>query len=404
MKDYSTNIKNELLSQFTYYSKSTPNTGVSISIDGDELICTRYNAYGTVLDEFTLFSKRPRTVTPMTEQEILDSFQVTHDAEKNQATLSWSKNLYGNVESFKVESAKLRIPFEYIVTTNNVNSQTWSGYYSEYNFNFKITITMKDGSILTKELDLILNIGILDYNITYVLDGGTNHPDNPNTFNGKDLPIDLTTYLKAPTKEGYDFVGWKVNNNRRPTNTIEDETFEDITLTAVWEESEYDISYNLDGGVNSVLNPTTFKKSSIPNLYAPTKEHFEFIGWELDGNVIQNLPNTISSDITLTAKWKEKEYTITYNLNGGSFEGEVADTHSFSNKPTLPTPSKKGYNFAGWKLNGEIVDSIPTSENRNISLSATWEKAKGCKKSAVYEVILGISLLSASLLIFRKKH
>lgn len=405
MKDYSTNIKTDLLEQFTYYSKSTPNTGVAISIDNGELTCTRYNAYGTVLDEFTLYAKRPKTVTPMTEQEILDSFQVTHDAETSKATLSWSKDLYGNVESFKVESSKLRIPFEYIVTTNNVSSQTWNGYYTDYNFHFKITITMKDGSTLIKELDLILNIGILDYNITYELDGGINHPDNPSTFNGKDLPIDLTTYLKAPTKEGYDFVGWKLNGGRKPTDTVEEETYEDITLTAVWEESVYNINYNLNGGENSILNPITYKKSSLPvNLYAPTKEHYEFIGWYLNGETVQNLPDSVNSDITLDALWKEKEYTISYNLNGGSFEGEAASTHTITNKPTLPTPIKKGYNFTGWKLSGEIIDSIPSTENRNITLSATWEKAKGCKKSAVYELILGISLLSTSLILFRKKH
>jgi uncharacterized repeat protein (TIGR02543 family) len=46
------------------------------------------------------------------------------------------------------------------------------------------------------------------YAITYNLNGGTNHPTNPVTYTEEDA---IT--LKAPTKEGFDFVGWYDNAN-----------------------------------------------------------------------------------------------------------------------------------------------------------------------------------------------
>ena len=50
---------------------------------------------------------------------------------------------------------------------------------------------MRDGTVLEKDLPLILNPDIIKYQITYDLDGGVNNPDNPTEYCGGDLPIEL---------------------------------------------------------------------------------------------------------------------------------------------------------------------------------------------------------------------
>ena len=49
------------------------------------------------------------------------------------------------------------------------------------------------------------------YGITYHLNGGTNSPDNPETYTVED-----TFTLKAPTKRGYAFTGWTYDNETEP--------------------------------------------------------------------------------------------------------------------------------------------------------------------------------------------
>lgn len=75
---------------------------------------------------------------------------------------------------------------------------------------------------------------VITYTITYNLDGGTNSADNVATYT-----IEDAITLKAPTKEGYTFLGWKNSNNETVT-AIAKGTTGDITLTANWEANTPD--------------------------------------------------------------------------------------------------------------------------------------------------------------------
>ena len=50
------------------------------------------------------------------------------------------------------------------------------------------------------------------------------------------------------------------------------------------------------------------------------------------------------------AKWEEiiEEYTITYNLNGGTLQSPINKYDNTKLPLTLPEPAKEGYIFAGW--------------------------------------------------------
>jgi hypothetical protein len=68
---------------------------------------------------------------------------------------------------------------------------------------------------------------VKDFNINYVLKGGTNDEDNPIKYStGEEITIN------NPTRDGYDFLGWKEGNK------IEKWDFGDKTFTAQWKRTE----------------------------------------------------------------------------------------------------------------------------------------------------------------------
>ena len=73
----------------------------------------------------------------------------------------------------------------------------------------------------------------IKYPITYVLDGGTNSPNNPETYTVED-----TFPLKAPTKQGYAFTGWTSDGETEPklAVTIPVGTTGRLVFTAHWVE------------------------------------------------------------------------------------------------------------------------------------------------------------------------
>ena len=284
------------------------------------------------------------------------------------------------------------------IVSNNVTSRTWSGYYTDYNYHFQVELTKYDGTTLTKNLPLILNEDILEYPIVYDLDGGSNHPDNPTTYTGAKLPLALF----APTKPGYVFKGWKLN--RKTVTEIPEGTQGEITLVATWEAAQCHVTYDLGGGNNSGLNPTSFYTNRLPiTLYPATKEHYQFVGWQLGDDIITALPEGIISDVTLKAVWKAETYTLNYNLDGGTLPQDAPQNFTIDTIPTLPTPTKDGYQFTGWKVNGRQITSLEGITG-NTTLMATWEKEKGCKKSLGLDILASITLLATALIVLRKKH
>ncbi|MBQ8393667.1 MAG: InlB B-repeat-containing protein, partial [Clostridia bacterium] len=45
---------------------------------------------------------------------------------------------------------------------------------------------------------------------------------------------------------------------------------------------EFSITYELNGGTNSVDNPLTYKKGDVVTLNNPTKDNYYFKGWYTD--------------------------------------------------------------------------------------------------------------------------
>lgn len=200
-----------------------------------------------------------------------------------------------------------------------------------------IEIEISNGyKTITKTVEV--NVSITVSKVTYILDGGTNNELNPTTY------IEGTIVkLEDPTKEGYKFLGWYLNDVL--VTTINKEEKGDVELVAKWEyiKKSYNITYVLDGGTNSELNPPTYLEGETVTLHEATKEGYDFLGWYLNDVLVTTIDSTQKGDIELNAKFKEKEnIELTYELNGGTFEWTVGDVTNpkggiaaVSNLPTI---------------------------------------------------------------------
>ncbi len=237
-----------------------------------------------------------------------------------------------------------------------------------------------DTAIISKDTKLKAKWKLANKNISYDLDGGTNNSGNPSNFTITDGKITL----KEPVKKGYRFVGWTSVDNPIPQKAItidlkDAENFKDYKFTANWQSAIYSISYDTAGGINSPKN--NVKKYKISDgeirLYAPTKEYYRFIGWKINGVLVTKIdPELWAADITLVAVWEPLDYSIRYDLNGGSAENKssyTVETPEF----TLKSPTKKGYRFIGWVgSNGDVPEltvTIVKGSHENLSYTANWE-------------------------------
>ena len=183
-----------------------------------------------------------------------------------------------------------------------------------------------------------------------------------------------------PTKEGYEFLGWYLADEEFDFNTA---ISKDITLVANFEKIEqssenvnkYTITFNSNGG-SSVAKQTVVEGSTVKKPTNPTKSGYTFVSWQLNGKDY-NFSTKVTGNITLVAKWiknedPKKNYTITFNSNGGSSVAKQTVVEgSTVKKPANPT--KSGYTFVSWQLNGKDYN-FSTKVTGNITLVAKWEK------------------------------
>ena len=121
-----------------------------------------------------------------------------------------------------------------------------------------------------------------------------------------------------------------------------------------------------------------------------TGSYFKWLG--SDGNLYapgESVPEVVT---TLTAQWTVNQYTITYDLAGGTVEGNP-DTYTIETVAfTLKNPTKSGYTFTGWSgtgLDGEnnMTVTIPKGSTGNRSYTAHWRYNGGGGRGYSYYTI-----------------
>ena len=213
---------------------------------------------------------------------------------------------------------------------------------------------------------------IITYKITYYLSGGKNNSANPSVYNVNTETI----VLKDPSKTGYTFKGWYLDETY--TNSITEiikGSTGDISVYAKWEINAYTYTFDANGGKfedGLAIKEITDNFGTIINLPTnPTRLGYEFMGWS------PSVPTTIvDKNITFKAIWKIITYKINYVLDGGTNSASNPQSYNVNTNVIFEAPTKLGYTFKGWfKDSGfeEQIFEIPLGSVGEVTVYAKWE-------------------------------
>ena len=157
----------------------------------------------------------------------------------------------------------------------------------------------------------------------------------------------------------------------------------DVTaLTVQWTAPAYTVTLNAGNGTINSGNVTSYTYGVGATLPTDvTRTGYTFKGWydneNLTSSPVTAIGDTETGNKEYWAKWEINQYTIIYDLAGGTVEGNP-DTYTIkAGAFTLKNPTKSGYTFTGWSgtvLDGEnnMTVTIPTGSTGNRTYTAHW--------------------------------
>ena len=188
--------------------------------------------------------------------------------------------------------------------------------------------------------------------------------------------VELPTAEKAHCK----FNGW--NDGITTVSSIK-HVSDNITLTAEWTPEVYTVTF-MDG--NKEISKSNYAYGTgvedlniFAEANASNHPYEDFAYWkDEEGNKVESLSETDFGDKVLTASYKGKTYTITYELNGGSAEEGLPETYSYGKGvKKFPSASKNGYLFDGWYSDEgctKPVESIDKDVHGDLTLYAKYSE------------------------------
>ena len=227
---------------------------------------------------------------------------------------------------------------------------------------------------------------LADWTIIFNAGGGSGNMDSVTVKTGTNYILPECGFT-APTDQ--EFKAWEISGTEYKVG----DTYivsGDTEIKALWENSvitptTYTVTVGNDGNGTGTASPSTAAAGTTITLTATPKTGYHFKEWEVisGGVTIKDDKFLMPNDNVEVKAIFEKdapaptEYTITYDLAGGTAEGNP-DTYTIETRTfTLKNPTKSGYTFTGWSgtgLDGEnnMTVTIPTGSTGNRTYTAHW--------------------------------
>ena len=113
-----------------------------------------------------------------------------------------------------------------------------------------------------------------------------------------------------------------------------------LVISYYYTRNSYTVTFNANGGDGSTTN--TLKFGAVITEPVVTKTGHTFTGW--NNAIAQTMP---ASNLTYTATWAKKDFTVLFDSNGGTSVNSKVVTFD-SAYGALPTPTRTGFTFEGW--------------------------------------------------------
>ena len=343
----------------------------------------------------------PASNVPLYAQWVPANFGVVYNANGGAGAPAPSSNAFGStVTVSSAQPTRTGHTFRWWTVTQVGGGGT---YRNPATGNSANSFTMP-GSQVTLFAQWQVNSYVVAYNANL----GSNAPASQSA----DYDSLFTASSVAPTKAGYQFLGWNTSANGSGTSYAGGGTFQmpaaNVTLFAQWQAITYSVTYNVNGGASTapVTQSATTDATVTVSATVPTRVGYDFAGWNTLANGF-GTPRTSSGTftmpagyVTLFAQWSPQTLSISYNGNGGTGvpggqTGVVDSPVTIS--PTAPT--RDGYTFVGWNTesNGSGTSRavgatfvMPTSA---VVFFAQWQ---AIRYSVTYEANNGTGAPTAS--------
>lgn len=194
--------------------------------------------------------------------------------------------------------------------------------------------------------------------------------------------------LPTVSRTGYTFVGWF--DTSAASGGTQATTATKVTGTktwyARWSINSYTFTFDKNGG-NTPSTTTITKKynTAVGTLPTCTRNAdntytYAFAGWfdtsASSGGTQLTTSTKVISNKTWYARWTPtyKNYTVTWDGNGGTPSKSSSSFHYNDALGTLPTATRTGYTFKGWSTSktGTVNVNTTTKVTANVTYYAVW--------------------------------
>ncbi len=213
--------------------------------------------------------------------------------------------------------------------------------------------------ILILALVMLLVIGC------FVSCGNKNNDTDTDSNNISDSNVDTNSDINSDSNVDSGNVGDSDSNVDSGNVGDSDSNVDSGTPDVPKPAEKYQVTFDADGG-SAVASQEVESGKTATAPTAPEKTGYTFAGWLLNGEAY-DFATLVTADIELVANWTINKYTVSFDIDG--IEDQVVDYNTVATAPDAPT--KEGYTFAGWLLNGEAYD-FATPVTADIELVADW--------------------------------